>query len=234
MCLRRAAVRQLNIKKPNISVLSCAFLTFVLGTTHVWWGVSSCTDQVHVTGTFLDQTQKRTLFNIKCYEGKLIKDYSQFPNESETILPPGTYLTVVSSLLVSSDVYIVELKQVPPDPKLISQTTLTASGIAKKKDSDLYLIWSDPSVNNSSENKSIQEKLREIFLNNFKSFESGDQCENFINQNQNQRLMLIVSGQIGRDLVPKIHTLSQVISIYVYCMDKKANEKWAKNYDKVK
>jgi hypothetical protein len=139
----------------------------------------------------------------------------------------------MSSLLVSSDVYLVELKQVPPNPKLLSQTPLTASGTSKKKDGDLYLTWTSRSVNDSSEDRDMQEKLREIF-NNFKPFDSGDQCEKFIKQNENKRFVLIVSGQIGRDLVPKIHNLSQVISIYVYCMDKKGNEMWAKNHDKVK
>ena len=52
----------------------------------------------------------------------------------------------------------------------------------------------------------------------FKSFETADQCEDFIDQNKNYRLILIVSGQIGRDLVPRIHTLPQVISIYVIGM----------------
>ena len=33
---------------------------------HVWWGVSSCSDMVHVTDAFLNQTTHRTLFNIKC------------------------------------------------------------------------------------------------------------------------------------------------------------------------
>ena len=163
----------------------------------------------------------------------MIKDYSEFPNESETILPPGTYLTVVSSLLVSTDVYIVELEQVPPNPKLLSEIPLAASGTSKKKHDDLYLTWTHTKVNSSSENKDMQKKLQEIF-NNFEPFESEDQCKNFIDQNENKRFVLIVSGRVGRVLVPKIHALSQVISIYVYCMDKEGNEIWAKDYDKVK
>jgi hypothetical protein len=164
----------------------------------------------------------------------MIKDHSEFSNESETILPPGTYLTVVSSLSISGDVCIVELKQVPPDPKLIVQPISVAAGALGKKDNNPHLIWSDPTVNKSSDNKKTQENLRDIFGNNFESFESGNQCENFINLHKNRRLVLVVSGQIGRDLVPKIHKLSHVISIYVYCMDKQANEKWTKNYNKVK
>ena len=65
-----------------------------LGTVHVWWGVSSCTDNVHVTGGFLDKKKKHTLFNIKCRNGKIIRNHSAYPMESETILPPGTYLKV--------------------------------------------------------------------------------------------------------------------------------------------
>ena len=133
-----------------------------LGTTHVWWGASSCTDKIHVTGTFLSKTQKRTLFHIKCYEGKMIKNHSEFPNENETILPPGMYLKVISTLLVSEDVYIVELEQVPPDPKLIIENAFV-SGVLKKNETKLYLIWSDPTVNTSSENKKNPRRTTKYF-----------------------------------------------------------------------
>ncbi|CAF3749135.1 unnamed protein product [Rotaria sp. Silwood1] len=45
---------------------------------------------------------------------------------------------------------------------------------------------------------------------------------------------MVVSGQLGRKIVPTIHSLRQVISIYVYCFDKKRNEEWACKYAKVK
>ncbi|CAF1196393.1 unnamed protein product [Rotaria sordida] len=45
---------------------------------------------------------------------------------------------------------------------------------------------------------------------------------------------MIVSGRLGREIVPSIHKLRQVISIYVYCMDKRSNEQWAGNFEKVK
>jgi hypothetical protein len=44
---------------------------------------------------------------------------------------------------------------------------------------------------------------------------------------------LIVSGQFGREIVPKIHQLEQLSAIYVYCMNKEANEQWAKDFLKV-
>ncbi len=47
------------------------------------------------------------------------------------------------------------------------------------------------------------------------------------------RLILIVSGQLGRKLVPQIHHLRQLSSIYVFCMDKQANERWTRQFTKV-
>lgn len=69
---------------------------------------------IQITSYFLDQTKSRTLFNIKCINGKIIKNHSKFPNESETILPPGTYLKVRSSLNASSDLCIVDMEEIRP------------------------------------------------------------------------------------------------------------------------
>ncbi|CAF2648846.1 unnamed protein product [Rotaria sp. Silwood2] len=66
-------------------------------------------------------------------------------------------------------------------------------------------------------------------------FQDVKQCQEYIEkQSQKGRLIMIVSGRLGREIVPSIHKLRQVISIYVYCMDKKSNEQWARNFAKVK
>ncbi|CAF4106934.1 unnamed protein product, partial [Rotaria sordida] len=60
-------------------------------------------------------------------------------------------------------------------------------------------------------------------------------CQEYIKkQSQKAQLIMIVSGRLGREIVPSIHELRQVISIYVYCMDKKSHEQWARNFEKVK
>lgn len=48
-----------------------------------------------------------------------------------------------------------------------------------------------------------------------------------------QRLILIISGQFGCEIVPKIHESSNILSIYVYCQDKARNQAWANDYSKV-
>src|ERR1700722_4333463 len=83
------------------------------------------------------------------------------------------------------------------------------------------LVWLDASVNGSKENIEAQQRLR-TSINHLKTFENSDQCEKYIRSvSKDDRIVLIVSGQLGREIVPRIHKLRQVFSIYVYCMDKK-------------
>ncbi|CAF3485807.1 unnamed protein product [Rotaria sp. Silwood1] len=56
----------------------------------------------------------------------------------------------------------------------------------------------------------------------------------FIVCQKNDHIILIVSGRLGQIIVPKIAQLQQIILIYVYCQDKKANEQWGKQFSKVK
>lgn len=95
------------------------------------------------------------------------------------------------------------------------------------------LIWLDASVNSSQENINAQRQLRRL-INRLKTFTDTDQCEQYIRSvPAGDQIVLIVSGHLGRVLVPRIHCIQQVSSIYVYCMDKTKNEQWSKQFTKV-
>ncbi|CAF2895311.1 unnamed protein product [Rotaria sp. Silwood2] len=95
------------------------------------------------------------------------------------------------------------------------------------------LIWLDENVN-VEVTPDTEKKLRSI-INHLRKFQDVKQCQQYIEQrSKNDRLILIISGQLGREIVPSIHSLRQVISIYVYCMDKKSNEQWPCKFPKVK
>jgi hypothetical protein len=95
------------------------------------------------------------------------------------------------------------------------------------------LLWLDAFVHKSKENVDAQQRLRSI-INHLKIFDDIQQCEEYIRQmSHDDRLVLISSGRLGQELVPRIHQLRHVFSIYVYCMDKVRNEMWAKNFRKV-
>jgi GTP-binding protein EngB required for normal cell division len=95
------------------------------------------------------------------------------------------------------------------------------------------LIWLDENVN-VKDIRDTEQKLRSI-INHLKKFQDIKQCLQYIEKrSEKDRLILIVSGQFGQEIIPFIHNLRQVISIYIYCMDKISNEKWAYKFPKVK
>ena len=95
------------------------------------------------------------------------------------------------------------------------------------------LIWLDANVD-VEKNQATQEKLRAI-INHIKKFHDVEECKNYIEQtSKDDRLVLIVSGQLGRQIVPSIHQLRQVSAIYINSEDKTSDEKWASKFAKVR
>jgi plasmid stabilization system protein ParE len=95
------------------------------------------------------------------------------------------------------------------------------------------LIWLDVNAN-VKETRNTEQKLRSI-INHLKKFQDIKQCKRYIKKrSQKDRLVLIVTGQMGQEIVPSIHELRQVMSIYVFCMNKKYHEEWACKFRKVR
>ena len=113
--------------------------------------------------------------------------------------------------------------------------SLPSEDVIVRNDVEISIIvWLDADINKKVENQKAQQQLRAI-VNHLKTFEDGNQCEKYIRSiSSKERLLLIVNDQQGREIVPHIHTLRQVISIYVYCKDKKGNEQWINQFSKVK
>ena len=95
------------------------------------------------------------------------------------------------------------------------------------------LIWLDASES-VHEDLHTQQQLRAI-INRLEKFRDVQECRRYIERRvtDDRRLVLVVSGRLRREIVPSIHLLRQVSSIYVYCMDKETNEKWACRFPKV-
>ena len=110
----------------------------------------------------------------------------------------------------------------------------TLTPVQKDANLETYcLIWLDAAVNSSQENVAAQKQLR-ASINHLVTFEDEQQCLQYIRSLPNDdRSVLIVSHRFGRSIVPQIARLRQIISIYVYCMDKKASEQWASQFAKV-
>jgi hypothetical protein len=94
-------------------------------------------------------------------------------------------------------------------------------------------LWLDAAVNESEENRAAQQQLRAT-INHIRTFDNANECEEYIRRTADDRIVLIVSGQMGKKFVPHIHDIRQLYSIYVYCFDREIHQKWSGNFVKVK
>ena len=93
------------------------------GDEKIWWAFSSCTKSLNVLNSdlFLGKTGTRTIFSIETFDGRSVSEYSDFSDEDEVLLLPGTRLKVFSKLNPAPDLHIIELKQVKSNQQLIER-----------------------------------------------------------------------------------------------------------------
>lgn len=95
------------------------------------------------------------------------------------------------------------------------------------------IFWLDADVYNTDDNQQTQQRLRSI-LKAITTFDDSQKCIQAIESyNDPAKIIFIVSGGLGRNVVPTVHNLPQIVSIYVFCFQKELNEEWAKKYSKV-
>jgi hypothetical protein len=87
------------------------------------------------------------------------------------------------------------------------------------------LVWLDTQANNQLEYIIFQEKLRNM-IQCLKIFENIDQCEQYLRLTTSyDRISLIINSQFAEELIPRIHSLRQILSIYISTnQDQERNE----------
>jgi hypothetical protein len=67
------------------------------------------------------------------------------------------------------------------------------------------------------------------------SFTNVKECQTYLEKHQSvDKFVLIVSGQLGSKLVPLIHDLPNIETVYVYCAWKENGEEWSRKFEKVR
>jgi hypothetical protein len=80
-----------------------------------WWSVSSCSVSMTVAQQFLESDKNGTLLMIEAKNAKDISDYTNFSNEKEIILKPGTQLRVEDNAFSHSGLIVVHLIELVDD-----------------------------------------------------------------------------------------------------------------------
>ncbi|CAF4145568.1 unnamed protein product, partial [Rotaria sordida] len=94
-------------------------------------------------------------------------------------------------------------------------------------------LWLDKNVYSTEDNLQTLKKLRQV-INHLRTFDNSDECEQYIRQIIKERVILIVSGALGRQCVPQLHDLPQFSACYVFCTHLEVNKQWANKYYKVR
>jgi hypothetical protein len=71
-------------------------------------------------------------------------------------------------------------------------------------------------------------------VNDVNTFTDGDGCIQFIEDINDNKVCMIISGSLGQHIVPRVHNMSQVDSIFIFCGNKKRHEQWTKEWSKIK
>ena len=95
---------------------------------------------------------------------------------------------------------------------------------------ELSVMWVDSNVNKTDDCLDMVNKLRSV-VDSLQTFDNIDECLSSIHSNtREERIFLIVSGEFGQTLVPPIHHLSRIVSIYIFCFDQIKHEHLANEY----
>ena len=101
----------------------------------------------------------------------------------------------------------------------------------------VLLIWLDANIDEDN-NDDCRNTINQLqcVVNNVNTFTNDDQCIEFLNtiDSNNQQACMITSGSLGQQIVPRVHEMSQVDSIFIFCGNKKHHEQWAKDWTKIK
>ncbi|CAF4049470.1 unnamed protein product, partial [Rotaria sp. Silwood1] len=99
---------------------------------------------------------------------------------------------------------------------------------------NFLLVWLDANLNESNKDfkKSLQQ-LRHIVAS-ITTFTNAQECIDFLSAIKKEKVFMIVSGSLGRQIVPEIEVWPQLESIYVFCANQSIHEQWTRNIAKVK
>ncbi|CAF1488336.1 unnamed protein product [Adineta steineri] len=96
------------------------------------------------------------------------------------------------------------------------------------------LIWLDNNINddNADCDNTIQQLTRVV--NNINTFTDPEECFQFIQTITNNKICMIVSGSLEQHIVPRVHNMSQVDTIFIFCNNQESDKQWTKEWPKIK
>ena len=114
------------------------------------------------------------------------------------------------------------------------QNTRPESLINSQMIQNFLLIWLDANIDESSDvcQNAIAHFRRAV--NDIEAFIDGEECVQFLKDVAHEKVCMIVSGSLGQEIVPRVHDLLQLDSIFICCNNKKNHKRRTKAWSKIK
>ncbi|CAF1017973.1 unnamed protein product [Adineta steineri] len=99
---------------------------------------------------------------------------------------------------------------------------------------NVLLIWLDNNFNDNNVDCNNTIKQLKRVVNNVNTFIDSDQCLKFIQTIINNKVCMIISESLGKYIVPHVHDMSQVDTIFIFSNNQESDEQWTKEWPKIK
>ncbi|CAF1679284.1 unnamed protein product [Rotaria magnacalcarata] len=99
---------------------------------------------------------------------------------------------------------------------------------------NFLLLWIDTDIDQSNIYfQTILAQLHSV-VNDVNIFTQSDDCVDFLTEISDIRAFLIIGDNLGQEIVPLIHDIPHLDSVYILCADKLRHEQLAKAFVKIK
>lgn len=98
---------------------------------------------------------------------------------------------------------------------------------------NFLLIWLDTNINETHQDfQSCLQELRKTVVT-LKTFTNVNVCIDYLKTVDEEKIFLITSGSLGQQIVPLIHALPQIDTIFIFCQNVDFHRLWAKDWSKI-
>jgi hypothetical protein len=98
----------------------------------------------------------------------------------------------------------------------------------------VLLTWLDTNMDdNNEDSRNMVTQLR-CAINTVNTFTDADQCIDFLTDIHNEKVFLIISGTLCQNVVPLIHDVAQLHTIFIFRQTKARHEQWSKKWPKIR
>jgi tetratricopeptide (TPR) repeat protein len=100
---------------------------------------------------------------------------------------------------------------------------------------NFILVWLDANIDkvNNSDCRNTITQLQQV-VNTVNTFTDVNQCISFITDIKEEKIFMIISGTLGEIVIPTIHDMFQIDSMYVFCRNELKHKEWAQKWLKIK